>query len=155
VLTDAYWRSRFDAGVRSMAPAESRAYYRQALETAANIPGVREAAVSGALPLDFDSGVLFTAGGQPANQDGLTRVVSRGFFHLLAIPLMRGRGFTEGDSETAPRVAIVNQNFARKVFGAESPVGKSITLEPQDWLAHMRSALQPWRISFGVSAVVG
>jgi putative ABC transport system permease protein len=117
-------------GARSMEPAESRAYYRQALETAANIPGVREAAICGALPLDFDSGVLFTAGGQPANQNSLARVVSPGFFHLLAIPLLQGRAFTEGDSETAPRVAIVNQNFARKVFGTESPVGKSITLEP-------------------------
>jgi putative ABC transport system permease protein len=117
-------------GDRRMTPAESRAYYRQALETAANIRGVREAAISGSLPLDFDSGVLFTAPGRQTNQDSLARVVSPGFFHLLAIPLLQGRAFTEGDSETAPRVAIVNQNFARKVFGAESPVGKSITLEP-------------------------
>jgi putative ABC transport system permease protein len=117
-------------GARRMTPAESRAYYRQALENAASVPGVREAALSGALPLDFDSSVLFTAGGQPANQDSLARVVSPGFFRLLAIPLLQGRAFTKGDSETAPRVAIVNQNFARKVFGAESPVGKSITLEP-------------------------
>jgi len=117
-------------GDRRMTPAESRAYYRQALETAANIPGVREAAISGGLPLDFDSSVLFTTPGRQANQDSLARVVSPSFFHLLAIPLLQGRAFTEGDSETAPRVAVVNQNFARKVFGAESPVGKSITLEP-------------------------
>jgi len=120
-------------GDRRMTPAESRVYYRQALE-AANIPGVREAAVSGALPLDFDSSVLFTALSQQAskgaNQESLARVVSPSFFHLLAIPLLQGRVFTEGDSETAPRVAIVNQNFARKVFGAESPVGKSIMIEP-------------------------
>jgi ABC-type antimicrobial peptide transport system permease subunit len=44
--------------------------------------------------------------------------------------LLQGRAFTDGDSETAPRVAIVNQNFAWKVFGSESPVGKTITLEP-------------------------
>jgi len=129
-------------GDRRMTPAESRAYYRQALEAAANIPGVREAAISGALPLDFDSSVIFKGlssglsrapspqANQAVNQDSLARVVSPGFFHLLAIPLLQGRAFTEGDSETAPRVAIVNQNFARKVFGAESPVGKIITLEP-------------------------
>src|ERR1700688_4124700 len=69
-------------------------------------------------------------GNQAANQNSLARVVSPGFFHLLAIPLLQGRAFTEGDSETAPRVAIVNQNFAWKVFGTESPVGKSIMIEP-------------------------
>jgi putative ABC transport system permease protein len=117
-------------GARRMTPAESRAYYRQALETVRNIPGVRETAISGGLPLDFDSGVLFTGPGGRANQNSLARVVSPGFFHLLAIPLLQGRAFTEGDSETAPRVAIVNQNFAREIFGAESPVGKSIMIEP-------------------------
>jgi ABC-type antimicrobial peptide transport system permease subunit len=48
----------------------------------------------------------------------------------MAIPLLQGRAFDDGDSETAPRVAIVNQNFARKVFGTESPVGRTIMLEP-------------------------
>ncbi|MGA3238457.1 MAG: ABC transporter permease [Bryobacteraceae bacterium] len=117
-------------GDRQMTPAQSRAYYRQALEAAKNIPGVREAAISGALPLDFDSSVLFTVASRQASQDSLARVVSPGFFHLLAIPLLQGRAFTEGDSESAPRVAIVNQNFARRFFGMESPIGKSITLEP-------------------------
>jgi putative ABC transport system permease protein len=117
-------------GDRRMTPPESRAYYRQALDAAASIPGVREAAISGGLPLDFDSSVLFSAAGRQANQDSLARVGSPGFFHLLAIPLLQGRAFTDSDSETAPRVAIVNQNFARKVFGMESPVGKSIMLEP-------------------------
>jgi putative ABC transport system permease protein len=117
-------------GDRRMIPAESRAYYRQALETVRNIPGVREAAISGGLPLDFDSGVLFTGPGGRANQNSLARVVSAGFFHLLAIPLLQGRAFTEGDSENAPRVAIVNQNFAREIFGTESPIGKSVMIEP-------------------------
>jgi putative ABC transport system permease protein len=116
-------------GDRHMTPADSRAYYMRALHAASDLPGVREAAVAGALPLDFDSSVFFAAAGR-TNRDSLARVVSPGFFHVMTIPLVQGRAFTESDSETAQRVAIVNQNLARKVFGTESPVGKTITLEP-------------------------
>jgi len=116
-------------GGHPMSPSDSRTYYRRALDKASNIPGIRETAVSGALPLDFDSSVYFTTAGRPT-QDSLARVVSPGFFHLLAIPLLQGRAFTAGDSETAPRVAIVNQNFAARVFGTENPIGKIIVLEP-------------------------
>lgn len=116
-------------GNRRMTPEESREYYRRALDQASGMPGVRETAICGGLPLDFDSGVFFTAPGR-ANEDSLARIVSPGFFHLFGIPLLQGRAFTEGDSETAPRVAIINLNFARKVFGAESPVGKIVTIEP-------------------------
>jgi putative ABC transport system permease protein len=116
-------------GDRRMTPEASRIYYGRALEAAASLPGVREAAVSGGLPLDSDSSVIFSASGQRPS-DSLSRVVSPGFFHLMAIPLLQGRAFNDGDSEGAPRVAIVNQNFARKVFGTESPVGMTITLEP-------------------------
>jgi putative ABC transport system permease protein len=50
------------------------------------------------------------------------------YFHLLGIPLLRGRLFTEFDIENAPRVALVNEAFARMWWPGEDPLGKRIKL---------------------------
>jgi putative ABC transport system permease protein len=50
------------------------------------------------------------------------------YFHLLGIPLLQGRLFTEQDVENAPRVALVNEAFARTWWPDEDPLGKRIKL---------------------------
>ena len=52
--------------------------------------------------------------------------VSPGYFATLRIPIYRGRDFRESDSAGAPKVAIVNEKFARYYFGDASPVGRRI-----------------------------
>jgi putative ABC transport system permease protein len=54
--------------------------------------------------------------------------VSPGYFHLLGIPLLHGRFFTDEDNEKAPRVAIVNEAFARTSWPNDNPVGKRVKL---------------------------
>jgi putative ABC transport system permease protein len=116
-------------GSQRLSPAESLAYYRRILDAASAFPGIRQSAIAGGLPLMFDSAVTFRALNRPAAESSLARIVSPGYFTLMAIPLLAGRGFTEGDSETGARVAIVNQRLAARIFGAENPVGKTITLQ--------------------------
>jgi predicted permease len=50
--------------------------------------------------------------------------VSPGFFATMGIPLLVGRDFEERDRAGAPRVAVVNQTFARHFFGEVNPVGR-------------------------------
>jgi putative ABC transport system permease protein len=50
--------------------------------------------------------------------------VSPDFFHTLEIPLLSGRDFSDIDSQTSPRVAIVNETFARQFTGGVNPVGQ-------------------------------
>ena len=53
-------------------------------------------------------------------------MVSPGYFRTLHVPLVRGREFSEADSDAAPRVVIVNERFARQYFGDANPVGQRI-----------------------------
>jgi hypothetical protein len=55
-------------------------------------------------------------------------VIGSGYFSALNLPMVRGREFTEAEelSPTAPRVAIVDERFARRLFGDEDPIGQMI-----------------------------
>jgi putative ABC transport system permease protein len=54
-------------------------------------------------------------------------MVSPGFLETLNVPLIRGRSFTTQDGPTAPNVAVVDDEFAKRFFGKDAdPVGKRI-----------------------------
>jgi predicted permease len=48
------------------------------------------------------------------------------------VPLLRGRAFLDSDTDTAPRVAIVNQTLANRYWPGEDPVGKRFAMRPGD-----------------------
>jgi predicted permease len=50
--------------------------------------------------------------------------VGPGYFPTLGIPILRGREFSENDSEKAPGVAVINETAARLVWANVDPVGK-------------------------------
>jgi len=54
--------------------------------------------------------------------------VGPGFFSTLGIPVVAGRDFTDQDQLRAPKVAVVNETFARYFFGDKDPVGRRFGL---------------------------
>jgi predicted permease len=52
-------------------------------------------------------------------------LVGQGFLATMGIPLLSGRDFSEHDTETSPRVAIINHALARQFFPNSNPVGKT------------------------------
>jgi predicted permease len=56
------------------------------------------------------------------NGSSWDRVSSR-FFETIGQPVVRGRGFTDGDSATSQKVAVVNQAFVKKFFPKEDAIG--------------------------------
>lgn len=58
--------------------------------------------------------------------------VSPSFFKTLSIPLLRGRDFSDQDTLTAPRVAIVNESFVRKFNLGDAAIGKHFSGFPYD-----------------------
>jgi putative ABC transport system permease protein len=114
-------------------PETLRAFYREVIGKITAVPGVDEASVANGMPLDYPAGVALSTPARPHPPSGeehssLARIVSPGFFHVLGTTLIQGRWFTDQDSETAPRVGIVNENLAREMFGAENPVGKDLLI---------------------------
>ncbi|HUL73055.1 MAG TPA: ABC transporter permease [Vicinamibacterales bacterium] len=96
----------------------------------ASVPGVRG--------LAFSSGVPTPGGGTPASVEGRTYasdndhpmvrrvIVSPSFFATLRVPLLRGRMISVSDGAAAPPVALVGEDFARKLFPGEDAVGRRV-----------------------------
>lgn len=54
--------------------------------------------------------------------------VGANYFHTLGTPLLYGRDFTEADSDAAPKVAIINETFAKRYLKNQNPLGHNVAL---------------------------
>ena len=114
-----------------------RGLYRQLLERAESIPGVEgaSASFSGVLSSGMWGNAITVDGFIP--RDGVTprtfaNSVTPTYFDVMRIAVLRGRGFTIDDRETASRVAVVNEAFAERFFGDADPIGKRVGLCSSD-----------------------
>jgi putative ABC transport system permease protein len=116
---------------RPNAPPESqRVFYRELIDRLGSMPGVRAAAISnGPAPFAGTTSAFRIPGIVVPEQASVLVVVnSEGLFPTAGIPLIRGRAFSALDVDRLNRVAVVNETLARKYFGAEDPLGRSIFL---------------------------
>ncbi len=63
--------------------------------------------------------------------DAYINNVRENFLEVMQIPLLAGRTLKAQDDAKAPRVAVVNQTFAKKYFPNENPVGKRFAFDPK------------------------
>lgn len=56
--------------------------------------------------------------------------VSPNYFRTVGTPLLLGRAFTPDDNAASPKVAVVNQAFAKRLFGIENAVGTRFPTAP-------------------------
>jgi len=121
---------------------QQAAFFREALERIQSLTGVKSAAATTGLPLTLNlSGSDFRIEGRPEPEAGKemiinTRSVSPSYFQTLAIPLLKGRDFSDRDKSDAPKAAIINDDLARIYFPNEDPIGKRITFdEGTSWIS--------------------
>ncbi|HVT57159.1 MAG TPA: ABC transporter permease [Thermoanaerobaculia bacterium] len=115
-------------------PAAVAQFYDQALARLDALPGVSAGAAASALPLGgggFYLGRAFLAAGQaepPAGQEVHAgwNVVTPGWFRAAGEGLLAGRDFGREDRADDRPVMIVNQSFARQMFGRASPLGHRV-----------------------------
>jgi predicted permease len=91
------------------------------------LPGVHAASFS---MFTFNQGVWsddITVQGIPRtldkSQDALFNVVGNGFFSVMSLPIVAGRGFNSTDKIDSPQVAVINQTMAHMFFPDSSPIG--------------------------------
>ncbi|HEU4477527.1 MAG TPA: FtsX-like permease family protein, partial [Pyrinomonadaceae bacterium] len=107
--------------------------YRQLVERISSLPGVASAGAISQLPLrgdTFNLGRGYLREGDPATSDAAGNAnflaVTPTYLDTMQIPLKAGRGFTDRDTNEAPKVVIVNETMARKLWPGESPIGRKI-----------------------------
>ncbi len=115
-------------------PSKIRIAWRQLLDRVRNIPGVESAAVTILVPLSGDDNEMpFWTSGQPPSSmaqmhAALTYITTPGYLGTMGIPLQRGRYFTEQDSESSRKVAVIDDVLAEHFFPGQDPVGKQLQL---------------------------
>lgn len=125
-------RTSFDlnqAGYTADAAADH--FQRQLLERVSQIPGVEAAGYATTTPLALDAPMVAvfsqeTTDFRPSNSafDAYHYEVSPGYLTASGTPLLAGRDVTFSDTPKTPPVAIVNQEFARRLDHSEHVVGR-------------------------------
>ncbi len=113
--------------------AKRVAFYRELFARLEAIPGVVSAGGTTRLPLGGTNSTTQVAvegrlppEGQWPEAD-FRRAVHT-YFDAMHIPILRGRAFSDVDHAAAPPVAIINEAFARRMFGEEDPIGHGLRL---------------------------
>jgi len=124
-------------------PEAVRAALRDLSNKLNTAPGVASASLTtGASPLQSEDDLFFWLDGQPKPASSsemnmaLVYGVEPGYLPAMGIQLKRGRFFTAQDDERSLPVAVIDEAFAHKYFGANDPIGKRI----------YTGADQPWQI---------
>jgi predicted permease len=131
-------------------PVKRAAFIKEVLRRTSALPGVQYAAIGSGdgVPLLGPSNTgAFTIEDQanPDNNLPIARAssVSPDYFHVLQSPLVRGRFFTAGDDDQAPRVALIDETLQRRFFPNADPIGRRIKFGG-------RSSNAPWMTIAGV-----
>jgi predicted permease len=112
-------------------PADRPPLFDRVREAVLGVPGVASAAMSAVTPV---SGSTWTwlvevkdAPPLPERERiAYTNLVSPGWFRTYGTRILAGRDISDRDGPNAPRVALVNEAFARKYLGGTSPIGRTI-----------------------------
>jgi predicted permease len=108
----------------------SKAFYKELERRVRALPGVQSASLAYSIPLGYSgqSGYVHAEGqiaepGKRGPYVGFT-MVGTDFFDTMRVPILRGRAIGEQDTETSPRVAMVNEALARRFWPNQDPIGK-------------------------------
>ena len=121
-----------DAHRTTNEPSQRLEVYERSRDAVRSLPDVAGAALSLHTPMgpgQFTPSVEI-AGVSDTRGPVWANLISPGWFATLRMPLLAGRDLTDGDKRGTPRVAVVNDAFARKFAPGRSPIGLTMALYP-------------------------
>jgi len=114
--------------------AKLAAFYDEAARRLAETPGISAVGFTNIAPFSGGStAIRFSAVGRQATRadeflSADWRLVTPGYFAALGVALKKGRLIAESDGEQAPRVVVITETMARRIWPGIDPVGQQITL---------------------------
>ena len=128
--TDRLLMASVDLDLQGYAPERSLQLFEQLVDKVEALPGVDAAAIAGRVPFDnymTTRSVSLTGVAEVEDDDALEiglNFVDASYIDTMGITLIAGRGISERDDQSAPRVAVVNETLAERLWPGEDPVGK-------------------------------
>jgi predicted permease len=115
----------------------ARAMFDELQQRIQRIPDVASTALLPTLPMQPNSVQIVVDGASQTESSVKAAMIGAGpgFFDVLRIPLLFGRGFDARDRPETPRVAVITERMARQYFGGVDAVGRRFRLEndPSSW----------------------
>jgi putative ABC transport system permease protein len=105
--------------------------FRQLTERVQTRPGVVSAAEVAFTPVSgsgWNESVFVQGSTEPAKDSYFNRV-GPGYFRTMGTTFVAGRDFDDRDTLTSPKVTVINEEFAKRYFGASNPIGRSIQVK--------------------------
>ncbi len=131
--TDHLVMMSFDPTLVRYTDAQSQQFFAQVAERARAVPGVVSVTMTTMIPMSNDSVGFETVAPEgfefPLGLDNTRVLASRideHYFDTMGISILRGRGFRETDGPDALRVAIVNEQFAKRYWPDQDAIGKRL-----------------------------
>jgi predicted permease len=111
-------------------PSRQR-FAEQTLDALREVPGIENATISGDIPLNGGNRTLYARGDREVppiekRANGPSHDIAPGYFKTWGIPLLAGREFDKHDTADSPKVCLISQAGAKKVYPNENPIGKTL-----------------------------
>jgi predicted permease len=126
---------RFDPRLVQYDAAQTKRFYERLLAGVRDAMGVERATLTQNIPFGqegFDALTFVPEGFEmPRDRESfaaMTGTVDSDYFETMGVPILRGRAFRTSDREDSPRVAVVNEAFAKHYWPNADPVGRRIRL---------------------------
>jgi predicted permease len=136
--TDHIMLMEFDTRLVRYTDDQSKVFYRNVVDRARSLSGVRSVALAQNVPFSPPQSIqtVIPEGYQlPKGQETLTvfgTLVDEHYFDTMKMPILRGRAFTASDKADSKPVAIVNEAFAQKYWPNQNAIGKRLRLKDRN-----------------------
>ena len=118
--------------------AQVVSFYEQLRRGVSSVPGVQAVELCQVVPFSGGGGgepFLVEGVGQEQEKVAWLRSTTPGYFDAMGMPVLKGRAFTDSDTETSQPVAIVDERLARMYSPQGDLVGKRLRLGDGPWLS--------------------
>jgi putative ABC transport system permease protein len=152
IRTDHLLTARFTLAGEDWTAPRRRGFYGELLARAKALPGVSHTALAFSLPIDGSNwNSIFIVGDKPIPEraklpSAAFTPVSSGYFETMGMRLVRGRLFGSTETSDSPKVIVINETLARRLWPGEDAVGKRLK---QGW-PETPEQFAPWREIVGV-----